>query len=100
MSPSVKSCLYSLQVPLDFYNPEVYSRPIEEFTPEEREFVDAELETRLPDSRLSVAAGSNRSYEWNSVEYQGDDVIYRKSWFTDHEGRQVPYRIDNYGAPM
>ena len=73
------------------YEPQLYTKPLEEFSPEEREFVDVDI---------NIKDRSRKGHEWNSLEYRDDDVVYRKSWITDDEERPIIYRLDSYAAPM
>ena len=86
---------------MDHYHPDPYSRPWEEFSLEEREFVDPERDSRRPtEFRGSASAASTRSTDWNSIEYDEDDAVYRKTWIVDENGEPLIYRLDANGLPL
>ncbi|XP_055332683.1 transient receptor potential cation channel subfamily M member 2-like [Paramacrobiotus metropolitanus] len=78
--------------PFDAYRPDAYSKPINEFTSEEREFVD-------PEQDFVGRSSSPKRREWNGIEYHDDNVIYRKSWIVDEDGREQLYRLDDHSLP-
>ncbi|OQV20961.1 putative Protein ced-11 [Hypsibius exemplaris] len=86
---------------LEHYHPEPYSRALEDFSVEEQEFVDHERDNRRAlEFRMSASAASMQSTDWNAIEYNDEDAIYRKTWIVDENGDPLMYRLDANGLPM